>query len=52
MQYGEVMRTDVALPMIAELACEAENAAWDRFFIWDSFAGQDPWVLLTTVMAE
>jgi alkanesulfonate monooxygenase SsuD/methylene tetrahydromethanopterin reductase-like flavin-dependent oxidoreductase (luciferase family) len=49
MQYGVVMRTDVALPIIAELAYEAEASGWDGFFIWDSFAGQDPWVLLATV---
>jgi alkanesulfonate monooxygenase SsuD/methylene tetrahydromethanopterin reductase-like flavin-dependent oxidoreductase (luciferase family) len=49
MRYGVVMRTDVALPLIAELALEAEASGWDGFFIWDSFAGQDPWVLLTTV---
>jgi alkanesulfonate monooxygenase SsuD/methylene tetrahydromethanopterin reductase-like flavin-dependent oxidoreductase (luciferase family) len=43
------MRTDVALHAIAELAQEAERAGWDGFFIWDSFSGQDPWVLLATV---
>jgi alkanesulfonate monooxygenase SsuD/methylene tetrahydromethanopterin reductase-like flavin-dependent oxidoreductase (luciferase family) len=49
MNYGVVMRTDVALHTIAQLAQEAEGAGWDGFFIWDSFSGQDPWVLLTTV---
>jgi alkanesulfonate monooxygenase SsuD/methylene tetrahydromethanopterin reductase-like flavin-dependent oxidoreductase (luciferase family) len=49
MRYGVVMRTDVALHAIAELAQEAEEAGWDGFFLWDSFSGQDPWVLLATV---
>ncbi|MCI0553202.1 MAG: LLM class flavin-dependent oxidoreductase, partial [Anaerolineae bacterium] len=37
------------LAIIASLAQETEEAGWDGFFIWDSFAGQDPWVLLTMV---
>jgi hypothetical protein len=49
MKYGVVMRTDVALHTLADLAAEAESTGWDGFFIWDSFAGQDPWVLLTTI---
>ncbi len=49
MRYGVVMRTDIELSLIAELAVEAEAAGWDGYFVWDSFAGQDPWVLLTTV---
>jgi alkanesulfonate monooxygenase SsuD/methylene tetrahydromethanopterin reductase-like flavin-dependent oxidoreductase (luciferase family) len=49
MQFGVVMRTDVPLDTIPELASLAEESGWDGFFIWDSFAGQDPWVLLTAV---
>jgi alkanesulfonate monooxygenase SsuD/methylene tetrahydromethanopterin reductase-like flavin-dependent oxidoreductase (luciferase family) len=49
MKYGVVMRTDVPLHTLADLAAEAESAGWDGFFIRDSFAGQDPWVLLTAI---
>ena len=49
MKFGVVMRTDVPLSSIADLAEEAEAFGWDGFFLWDSFAGQDPWVLLTSV---
>ena len=49
MQFGVVMRTDVPLNTIPELANLAEASGWDGFFLWDSFAGQDPWVLLTAV---
>ena len=49
MKFGVVMRTDVPLASIADLAREAESSGWDGFFLWDSFAGQDPWVLLTSV---
>jgi alkanesulfonate monooxygenase SsuD/methylene tetrahydromethanopterin reductase-like flavin-dependent oxidoreductase (luciferase family) len=49
MKFGVVMRTDVDLTSIADLAQEAETSGWDGFFLWDSFAGQDPWVLLTSV---
>jgi alkanesulfonate monooxygenase SsuD/methylene tetrahydromethanopterin reductase-like flavin-dependent oxidoreductase (luciferase family) len=49
MKFGVVMRTDVPLTSIADLAKEAESSGWDGFFLWDSFAGQDPWILLTLV---
>jgi alkanesulfonate monooxygenase SsuD/methylene tetrahydromethanopterin reductase-like flavin-dependent oxidoreductase (luciferase family) len=49
MKFGVVMRTDVPLASIADLAQEAEASGWDGFFLWDSFAGQDPWILLTSV---
>ncbi len=49
MKFGVVMRTDVPLSSIAGLAQEAEASGWDGFFLWDSFAGQDPWILLTSV---
>lgn len=49
MKFGVVMRTDIPLSSIADLAEEAETSGWDGFFLWDSFAGQDPWVLLTSV---
>jgi alkanesulfonate monooxygenase SsuD/methylene tetrahydromethanopterin reductase-like flavin-dependent oxidoreductase (luciferase family) len=49
MKFGVVMRTDVDLSSIADLAQEAETSGWDGFFLWDSFAGQDPWILLTLV---
>lgn len=49
MKFGVVMRTDVPLSHIADLAQEAEASGWDGFFLWDSFAGQDPWILLTSV---
>jgi alkanesulfonate monooxygenase SsuD/methylene tetrahydromethanopterin reductase-like flavin-dependent oxidoreductase (luciferase family) len=49
MKFGIVMRTDIPPSSIADLAQEAESSAWDGFFLWDSFAGQDPWVLLTSV---
>jgi alkanesulfonate monooxygenase SsuD/methylene tetrahydromethanopterin reductase-like flavin-dependent oxidoreductase (luciferase family) len=49
MKFGVVMRTDIPLSGIADLAQEAETSGWDGFFLWDSFAGQDPWVLLTSV---
>lgn len=49
MKFGVVMRTDVPLASIADLAQEAESSGWDGFFLWDSFAGQDPWVLLASV---
>ncbi|KAB8141652.1 LLM class flavin-dependent oxidoreductase [Chloroflexia bacterium SDU3-3] len=39
---------------LAELACEAEQAGWDGFFLWDHIAGwdlpmADPWVALAAV---
>jgi alkanesulfonate monooxygenase SsuD/methylene tetrahydromethanopterin reductase-like flavin-dependent oxidoreductase (luciferase family) len=49
MKFGIVMRTDIPLSNIADLSQEAETSGWDGFFLWDSFAGQDPWVLLTSV---
>jgi alkanesulfonate monooxygenase SsuD/methylene tetrahydromethanopterin reductase-like flavin-dependent oxidoreductase (luciferase family) len=49
MKFGIVMRTDVPLNSIADLAQEAESSGWDGFFLWDSFAGQDLWVLLASV---
>ena len=49
MKFGIVMRTDVPLDRIGDLAQEAEASGWDGFFLWDSFAGQDPWILLTSV---
>ena len=49
MKFGVVMRTDVPLASIADLAQEAESSGWDGFFLWAPFAGQDPWILLTTV---
>jgi len=49
MKFGVVMRTDIPLSSIADLAQEAEASGWDGFFLWDSFAGQDPWILLTAV---
>jgi hypothetical protein len=33
MKYGVVMRTDVALQTIADLAHGAEATGWDGFFI-------------------
>ena len=49
MKFGVVMRTDIPLSSIADLAQEAEASGRDGFFLWDSFAGQDPWILLTSV---
>jgi alkanesulfonate monooxygenase SsuD/methylene tetrahydromethanopterin reductase-like flavin-dependent oxidoreductase (luciferase family) len=49
MKFGVVMRTDIPLSNIADLAQEAEASGWNGFFLWDSFAGQDPWILLTSV---
>lgn len=41
---------------LAQLACDAEHAGWDGFFIWDHIAGErypetivDPWVALTAI---
>lgn len=49
MKYRVVMRTDIALALIAELACDAEKHGWDGFFIWDGFLGPNPWILLASV---
>ena len=52
MNYGVVMRTDVDLDLISDLACEAETSGWDGFFIWDGFLGPNPWILLASVAAR
>jgi hypothetical protein len=49
MKYGVVMRTDIDLDLISELACDAEKYAWDGFFVWDGFLGPNPWILLASV---
>lgn len=46
------MKFGVELPNLdartfAELAHDAEEAAWDGVFIWDCLFGTDPWVALT-----
>ncbi len=37
----------------AQLACEAEAAGWDGFFLWDTLLGAfaiiDPWIALTAI---
>jgi alkanesulfonate monooxygenase SsuD/methylene tetrahydromethanopterin reductase-like flavin-dependent oxidoreductase (luciferase family) len=49
MKYGVVMRTDIDLDLIAELACDAEKHSWDGFFVWNGFLGPNPWILLASV---
>ena len=49
MQYGIVMRTDIDLRMLAGLAHDAEAAGWDGLFIWDTFSGENAWVLLAAI---
>jgi hypothetical protein len=49
MKYGVVMRTDVDLDLISDIAFEAEMFGWDGFFIWDGFLGPNPWILLASV---
>ena len=46
------MRYGVVLPLgdartAADLACEAEAAGWDGFFVWEPVWGIDAWVSLT-----
>lgn len=49
MKYGVVMRTDIDLDLLSELAYMAETSGWDGFFIWDGFLGPNPWVLLASL---
>ena len=44
--------------ILAELACEAEDAGWDGFFVWDHIGGSpeqaqpmaDPWIALAAMV--
>lgn len=50
MNFGVVMRTDIPLASVADLAHEAETSGWDGFFLWDSFA-KNPCAVPSAVMA-
>lgn len=43
--------------VLADLACDAEKAGWDGFFLWDHIAGDtlpyvDPWVALAAIAMD
>jgi hypothetical protein len=46
MKYGFVLPYGDA-HTAADLACEAEAAGWDGFFVWEAIWGIDAWVSLT-----
>lgn len=46
MKFGFVLPSGDAR-VAADLACEAEQAGWDGFFVWEPVWGVDAWVALT-----